>query len=151
MAEAIRIQHQHQEGEGEELRLKEAVVGGRCHRLSSHLAAVAEPIVGSIDSKQHSSGSLRMLHMGPSRCHSTAHIEQRSPSWQLQERFRLGHLGQSGSLTLKTTVGGYADCIRHSHRRRRHHHHCDLHHILHRSGDPRADRSRHSHAEEGFL
>lgn len=97
MAEAIRIQHQHQEGEGEELRLMEEVVEGRYHRLSSRLAAAAaaaEPIVDSIDNKQHSSGSLRMLRMDPCRCHrNTAHIGQRSPNWRLQERLRLRRPG----------------------------------------------------------
>lgn len=146
MVAAIRIQHQ--EGEGEERRLKEAVVEERCHQSPSPLAA-AGPIVGSTDSRQHNSGSLRMLRTGPSHRRSTAHIERRSPSWRLQEHFRLGHPGHPGSLTLKAETVDYAGYIRRNHRHvllRR-----VLHRILHCSDDLLAGRSHHSHAEEDFL
>lgn len=147
----IRIQRQHLEGEEGVLRLKEAVVEGRCHRRPlSLLPAVAEPIVGSIGSKQRNSGILRMLRTDPRRCRSTAHIGQHSPRWPRQGHFRRGQ--QLGSLMLKPGTVGCVDYIRHSHHHYHHHVHV-LHHILLRRSDDllRAGRSRRSHAEEGFL
>ena len=60
-------------------------------RLGLLLVAVG-PIVGSIDNKQHSFGSLRKLRKDPGR-YNIENTEQRNP-WRLQGYSLLGYLHQ---------------------------------------------------------